>query len=315
MPMTMTSPPPRLILVTGMPRSGTTAVGRMLSLARGTCTLHEPFNYHVGLKEIDCYFEIPGAGTFSRQKLDHCVDRMRALDLSYKPGVFPGEGRWRRAAKRVVGGRAINSYRRCRLTPSLRTIIWKDPCACFTADIVTAAHGAEVVVTLRNPWAVAASFKRLDWGFDLDDISERFQVLGLDCPVRRMPAWSRRDESAINAAILWHLVYATLGRWAEGNEHIRLLDLDEVIEAPDQTYAKLYSLLDLAWDDRVAARIAARYATTSERRMPKEGKPHDMRRDLSTINRYWTDLLDSDEQALVGDVAGQLWQDLRGQCV
>ena len=43
----------QLVLVTGSPRSGTTAVGQMLALGRGVGTLHEPFNRLVGLKEIE----------------------------------------------------------------------------------------------------------------------------------------------------------------------------------------------------------------------------------------------------------------------
>ena len=54
----------RLILVTGVPRSGTTAVGQMLSLAAGAGALHEPFNYHSGLRHIANYFEIPGTVAF-----------------------------------------------------------------------------------------------------------------------------------------------------------------------------------------------------------------------------------------------------------
>ncbi len=47
-------------MVTSCPRSGTIAVGRMLSFGRGVCALPEPFNYHVGLREMERYFEIPG---------------------------------------------------------------------------------------------------------------------------------------------------------------------------------------------------------------------------------------------------------------
>ena len=55
-----------LILVTGMPRSGTTAVGEVLSTAAGTAVLHEPLNYLVGLSDVPHYFAFPGGGEVLR---------------------------------------------------------------------------------------------------------------------------------------------------------------------------------------------------------------------------------------------------------
>ncbi len=311
----MSRAPARLILVTGPPRSGTTVVGWMLSLGRGVCTLYEPFNYHVGLKEVERYFEVPGAATFSVEKFDACVQRLKTLDLSYKPGVYPGEARLRQAVKYVIGGRAMNSYRRCRLTPSLHTIVWKDPFASFMADRLSTVHGTEVVVTLRNPWAVAASFKRMGWGFDLDDLHERLRVLSLEDPPHGSGAWAKRGDSALNGVLLWCAIYGAIGWWAKSNPRIHMVDLDDVVAAPQETYAKLFRLLDLPWDVRIGAKIASRYASSSERAVPREQKAHDTNRDPQSINRYWVQVLDRDEEAMVSEVAQPLWEALRETCV
>ena len=55
--------PKRLVLVTGTPRSGTTAVGSILAAAPGARELYEPFNRHVGMVEVDVDFPVVGAGT------------------------------------------------------------------------------------------------------------------------------------------------------------------------------------------------------------------------------------------------------------
>lgn len=47
------------IVVTGFRRSGTTFVGRMLSVDRSVAYLHEPFNYEEGIKEFGINYWYP----------------------------------------------------------------------------------------------------------------------------------------------------------------------------------------------------------------------------------------------------------------
>ncbi len=305
----MTDALPRLILVTGAPRSGTTVVGQMLGLGRGVGTLHEPFNELVGLKEVEHYFEVPGGGHCSLEHFDQCVRNMRALRLSFKQGLFPREQGLRRAFKRIVGGRAVNSYRQCRLTPFLNTIIWKDPFACFAGDRVIGEHGAEVVVTLRNPWAVAASFKRMEWGFKLHEIFPRLVEAGIECPPMEGTTWDKRDQSAVNATLLWNAIYANLAKGA-GKAHYHFVDLDQVVQDPLGTYKRLYQALALPWGPRVEAAINKRYQSSSDQSAPTGQKAHDRNRDLSAVNTYWSKLLDEEEINLVESVNGELWRKL-----
>lgn len=297
----------RIIVVTGAPRSGTTAVGQMLALGRGVGTLHEPLNYLVGLRDIDRYFEIPGTGSCSVDKFDTWIRRIRALDLAYKPGVFPKETGLRRVLKRLAGGRARNSYRQCRLTPFLNTIIWKDPFACFAADLLTEFYKTDVLVTLRNPWAVAGSFKRMRWAFDLDDLTERLGAKGLVRSNLAGDVWRRRQESAVNGAILWHLIYSTLAEWATDNPRLRFVNLDDIVDAPRATYAELYRALGLPWSDRIARKIESQYAQQADNALPAASKAHDSNRDLRAINTYWQRLLDPDEAEVITALNGDVW--------
>lgn len=301
--------PKRLILVTGAPRSGTTAVGRMLGLGRGIGTLHEPFNLLVGLREIEHYFEIPGTGGCSVEKFDDCIRRMRELRLSFKPGVFPRERGFRRMLKYWFGGRAHNSYRLCRVQPGLHTLIWKDPFAALAADRIAGRHDTDVVVTLRNPWAVAASFKRMGWAFDLDDLSVRLREGGAALPAHPA-AWAQRHTSVANAALLWHAIYAPLLDWSRDNSRFVLLSLDQVVAAPVESYARIYTRLGLVWDEAIAVRIERNYTTASGEEQPQGQRAHDQRRDLGAVNTYWKGLLDEEERALVGEINASLWDKL-----
>lgn len=305
---------PRIVLVTGSPRSGTTAVGRALAMGSSVSTLHEPFNYDVGLREVGRYFEIPGTADFSLSDLERRVDGIRRLDLRFKSGVFPEDRGVRRLIKRVVGGRSRASYRICRLHPNLETIVWKDPFACFCADALTDSHQVPVVVTVRNPWAVAASFKRMGWRFDVLDITARAIEAGLSRPAEGLAGRLDLDNPTINAAVLWNAVYETLLSQSDGRP-IHLANLDDIVDHPLAAYESLYARLALPWSDDVARKISEMYESKSERKLPREKRAHDRKRDLSSINSYWQELLGVEEAEAVGELTGATWSRIQDACL
>lgn len=304
----------RVVLVTGSPRSGTTAVGRALAMGGGVCTLHEPFNYHVGLRRVQRYFEIPGTAGFSEQELAQRIDGIRDLRLRFKSGVFPDDHGLRRLLKSLIGGRSRASYRMCKLHPGLETIVWKDPFACFCAEELTDIHHIPVVVTVRNPWAVAASFKRMGWRFDVLDITTRAAEAGLVRPIGAAAERHDLESPPINAAIVWNAVYETLLRQSP-DRPIYLVNLDDIVERPLAAYERLYSLLSLPWSDDVARKIAEMYETRSERTLPREKRAHDRKRDLRSINLYWQELLGEEEAAAVGELTGSTWERIQDACL
>lgn len=304
----------RVILVTGSPRSGTTAVGRALAMGGTSCTLHEPFNYHVGLRAVERYFEIPGTAGFTVEELARRVDGIRDLRLRFRSGVFPEDRGIRRLLKSIIGGRSRASYRMCKLQRGLETIVWKDPFASFCADVLSDAHGIPVVVTVRNPWAVAASFKRMDWRFDVADITGRAAEAGLIQPAGDGAHRGDLDDPIINAAILWDAVYVALVGHSAGRA-IYLVNLDDILEDPLQAYQSLYAKLDLPWTEEVAKKISEMYASRSDRTLPREKRAHDQKRDLRTINLYWQELLGEEEADVVGRLAGATWERVQDACL
>lgn len=298
----------RLILVTGVPRSGTTAVGQMLSLAAGAGALHEPFNYHSGLRHITNYFEIPGTASMRLTQFDQTVEQIKNLKLTFKTGIFPSDHGWRRAVKYIVGARPLNSYRRLRLLPNLRTIIWKDPLACFAADRAATQHHVEVLMTLRNPWAVAGSFKRMEWAFALSDLVMRLREIGVVVSAAPTAGDKNVHASVVNGTMLWSIVYSMLAKWAQSNSRLHFVNLDDIVGAPVATYAKLYKLLGLVWNERVAAQIKKYYHRESPRSAPKTKQAHDTGRNIAEVNKYWRGYLTEPEKEFVRQTTEAQWK-------
>ena len=251
---------------------------------------------------------MPGSVRFPTDRAADLLGRIERLDLDLKPGVFPHDLGWRRLGKRVTGSRTTMSYRLCRLDPRLRTVVWKDPFALYLAVSVAAA-GRPVIVTVRNPWAVAASFKRLTWGFDALDLHQRLTEAGRR-PSLDVPALDDPREPVTNAAAHWSMAHEQLLDHDE-RAPLLLVDLDDIVEQPVATYRALYEHAGLEWSDHVEAEVAARYAIdgASGNAAPTGTRAHEWRaRDVSQVNRYWEGILTEEEAERVATIVGPLWE-------
>lgn len=308
-------------IVTGMPRGGTTAVGRMLTLAPGVVSLHEPLNGDAGLREVVDYFDhvdIPGDAE-AQARIDTTIARIKGLrGLRFKQGLFQADTGLRGVVKRITGGRVINTWRRARFDPFKRHVVWKDPFAAFVTGRAAARHGIGSVITLRNPWATAASFKRMGWGMELGHVRAATATLPRYGASEDALAPPKSDHVG-NATAMWVMLYAKvladLEAHGPADAPLTLLDLDAMIADPVPSYRRIYDTHGLPWSDRVAAQIAQTYAPRGEgaRDMPKAGQAHDMRRDPATLNAYWKKVLTEDEAARVTALAGPLWDEIRAR--
>jgi len=262
------------------------------------------------MREIARHFEIPGVDLL-REELDERVERIRSLKLELKSGVFPSDGTLKRVAKHLVGGRTKLSYYRCKLTPNLKHLIWKDPLACFCAGELASRHGIPVLFCVRNPWAVAASFKRMHWGDAFDNLAQRLPALHADLPPE--------DYDALNASpvekagILWHAVYRSALEWTDALNNVYLLDIQSLIERPLETHEQIYARLGLDFSAKTARRIEKLHGKTPGPAVPAERKAHVRRRDLAKANDYWQTLLTGPEIDYVSRLNGALWQDVQAR--
>jgi len=289
----------RIILVSGSPRSGTTTIGDVLGTSPNAVALYEPMNFHSGDKAISRYFEIPGAAGFSHAQFDDLVARMGALKLDLKSGVWPEDKSLRRVAKHLIGGRSRNSLRKAKWQRNVETIIWKDPIAAFAMRRFVETGQGHAVITLRSPFAVAASFKRMGWSFQLADIFPRL----VEANVAPPKGWENADIADVvtNAALLWAALYGDQLSLAESHPNaVTVVNLDDVIRDPEQSYKNLFSELDLPWTAQTQTYLDKLFAQQGDDKddVPT-GHPHSKNRNVSQANQYWRKVLTEDEIATV----------------
>ncbi|WP_163026027.1 sulfotransferase [Chachezhania antarctica] len=303
------SAPKRVILVTGSPRSGTTAIGQYLSLPGNTAPLHEPLNGITGLSRVSRHYEIPGTAGFDDTDLEEIVHGIRHLKLTYKKRGYDREKIHRKIAARLVGHRPRLSYLAAKYRFGIERLIWKDP---FALPLLghPAMQDIPSVVTVRNPFAVAASYKRMRWGNDADEVAGRLDALGAwSAPCLPKSFGAEGYSAAENAALLWSVNYRRAVEAFRARDNLWFVDIDDVIAQPVGVYRTLYRHLDIPWTDGIEQQIRAAYTAPAEgsatTEQPKENKAHDQNRDISKVNSYWTSVLTEEEAARVGELTGE----------
>lgn len=143
--------PGRNLLVTGVPRSGTTWLARLLAQATGTAMPgREPMNPHVG------QYRLGGTLSAWTRLQDPTPRQQRSLRRAYR-GVEP----------RVYGRYGHRTW--AAPLPVTRVIV-KDPFALLSIPAVRAITGARTVLVYRHPGAVLASYRRMGWQPDVEEI-------------------------------------------------------------------------------------------------------------------------------------------------
>lgn len=139
------------ILVTGVPRSGTTWLARLLADSHHTCEPgREPMNPRGRQHAL--------GGTLSRwsRVTALSVRQELALKTAYQ-GINPWT--FSRFGHRQIGA----------LLPSSRIVV-KDPFALLSLPHIVDVTQARVVLVYRHPGAVLASYRRMGWSVDLREL-------------------------------------------------------------------------------------------------------------------------------------------------
>ena len=149
---------PAPVLVTGMMRSGTTWVGRMLCAGGGLTYLSEPLNpHHPAIFRLPVQHDYTYINSANEQDFLPTFRDAAAL----RPRPFKELGAVRRPAD--VGRVGLTTLEMLRGRMFNRPALFKDPHALFSASWFADRLGCRVVVCVRHPAAIVSSHVRLGW--------------------------------------------------------------------------------------------------------------------------------------------------------
>jgi hypothetical protein len=285
----------RPILVTGVPRSGTTWVGRALYAGGEIGYLNEPFNLATSPGTI----RVPVAHWYPYITVENerAVLEPLADVLAFR---YPLARELRRCRRRVDLRHTIKMWRSFQYGRSRRPLV-KEPHAVFSAEWFATRLGSEVVITVRHPAAVVSSWKRLGWDFDFRHLLDQPALMGdlLDPFRSEMEAALTPPGALIDrVALLWRVVYECVGRFEERSRGFSVVRHEDLSRDPVGGYRRLYDALDLTLSP--AAETAIRAASSSDN--PTETRvenPHETRLDSRANLENWKRRLTAEERARI----------------
>jgi Sulfotransferase domain len=281
----------RPILVTGMPRSGTTWVGRVLCASGHAGYINEPFNRATSPGTL----RVPVEHWYPYISADNEEEFLRPLDATLR-FEYPLVRELRQCRSRTDLLHTLKMWRSFARSRHRRPLV-KEPHAVFSAEWFAQRLGSDVVVTVRHPAAVVSSWKRLDWSFDFTNLLHQptllRDVLGPFKPEMEEALAPSRDL-VDRVALLWHVIYRVVAGYRDRFPGFLVVRQEDLSRRPLVEYGHLYRALGLPLTSEAEHAIIA--ASSSEN--PKETRvenPHETRIDSRANLENWKKRLSEDE--------------------
>jgi Sulfotransferase domain len=288
--MTAVRPP---ILLTGMPRSGTTWVARILTASGEVGHINEPFNLAVSPGTLRVPAEHWYAYVTTQTEDRYLPVLARVLDFEY-----PLLRELRRCRSRTDLLHTLKWWRDFRRSRGRRPLV-KEPHAVFSAAWFVERLGSEVVVMVREPLAVVSSWKRLGWSFDFTNLLEQPALmrdwLG-PFEAEMTAALSPARDLVDRVALLWRVIYSVVAD--ERFPAVRLVRHEDLSRHPVRGYAELYEAFGLTFTDTVAEAVEASSSSENPAETSLE-RPHDTQIDSRANLQNWRHRLSADEIARI----------------
>ena len=166
------------IIVSGMPRTATTIVGKVISNKAPYNVIYEPFNSSQGLNSIDINYLIPGSNIMEND-FDRIFHNLSNLNGDFKLGINENESLFKTLIKYTVGNESSISFKRAKYFNSKRGLIIKDPFLLFASEYLSSSY--KIIICERPLLPLAGSFKRMSWTFhEYSRLLNDLKKIGLD---------------------------------------------------------------------------------------------------------------------------------------
>lgn len=253
-------PTNRGVLVTGLPRTGTSWIGKMLAAGGDVVYVNEPLNpsHPPGRTPGILNAEVSHRFQYICADNDERWAAAFADTLRLRYHLIAELRRNRRPydLARLVKYSTAFTVGRLR---DRRPLI-DDPFAVLSAAWFAQRLGCQVIVSVRHPVAFAASWQRLGWTPSLGELlNQPLLVRDLIGPyVEEIRALADSPDALAKAALLWRMTYAIVGQMAaELPELLCWRRYEDLATNPVDGFRELYLQCGLKWTDRVAERILA----------------------------------------------------------
>ena len=214
------------ILVTGIHRSGSTWLGRMLSLGQGMLYINEPFNV------ADWAYKLDGLAHYYYTYIPD-LDEKKAYEAFNK--VLNNKTR------KVFAKKELEFW-----IPVLRKgrKLIKDPIAALSSEWLYQNFDLDILVLVRHPAAYVSSLKRMNWNFPFDHLLKQKKLMSQELSPLRAEIQNVGEDFIERAALSWKCIYFVLSNYIQRNNWLYKLHEDLSINPIDE-FNNLYTELGI----------------------------------------------------------------------
>ncbi|GII64577.1 hypothetical protein Skr01_46620 [Sphaerisporangium krabiense] len=235
------------ILVTGLPRSGTSWAGKMLAASGEAVYVNEPLNPGRPPGRSPGVLDATVRHRFQYICPDGEEPWLRAFSgtVALRYGYAAELRRNRRPGDLARLVRNASSFTAGRLLG--RRALLDDPFALFSAGWFAERLDCRVVLLVRDPVSLVASWRRLGWTVDVRELL-RQPLLVRDHPcVRDLSALAGSGDGLTTTAALWRAARTVAETLSARHPGIRVVRYEDLVTDPLNGYRDLYAWCGLTW--------------------------------------------------------------------
>lgn len=295
----------RWLFVTGTPRSGTTFTGLILSTPLSVDYIHEPFNPDCGLPGIEQEYVYTRSGLANEPDLRAKVAAMKSYRFHLRTGYYRRDSRWRRAIKRVLGGRGPFYLRLAKMNVFRRSVVVKDPKGCLLTGWLGRDCGFRPVVIVRHPAAYVASQLRLgpDMRSELAALAAQPDLVADHFEGDASPLRPASDDPVVLASTLWSALTRVILAQAASVPSAIVVRHEDLSGEPERHFQALFHSCGLPWTARTARRV--RRLTTGQVEA-RGGRTQDFHRDSARLFEHRLKTLTPEQRRQVYDLTSDV---------
>lgn len=303
------------IYVTGIGRSGTTFVGKVLSLPLSVDYIHEPFNPECGLPGVnrwDTYLR-PSLDSPAEQALHEQVKTIFSYNFTLRTLVPQHNGPLMRWMKQAIGSRGPVHLRLAKLNPFHTAAVLKAPIGLFMTEYMATHFNVKPVILVKHPVSLIASLHRVGWHPTPHQALDQPHLVAdyfADEPEFTHQRWT---DPMLAMAAYWRIAHKVLLTQAARHPSWLVITHEALSAAPVATFHTLYQELNLPWSDRIEQRIQ-RLTEPKSRGLPQIAPPKTVHQFARRSNTIFAERLQAIPQAtrrkifdIVQDVALPLY--------
>jgi hypothetical protein len=272
----------RPILVTGSHRSGSTWVGKILSLNKQVKYVSEPFNPGYGLKSFDYWFTYIDKSNESQY--------LKSIENLLK---FKGAYRLNLPAIR---------YWSNLLWPGSKRQVIKDPIASLSSAWLAERFDMDVVVIFRHPAAFYASLKRMNWRFDFDNFTKQPGLMEDHLSIYKDLILKENKSFVEEASIAWLCIHHVLHKYIQGHSNWIVKRHEDLSLNPVDEFRDIYNKLGLDFSKSVETEI--KKSTTGSNESLQ--KALELKRDSAGIVNQWQSQVTDEELKIIKKITSPI---------